>query len=111
MRSFDENQPGDSRHEAASKRARDEPVTLEGEIIGDSIRVAAPEPEPVWGSGAARLGRRLLVSAAVLAGIAILIPLTLVVVAAVAVLAVVGRLLLGRPGMVTRWMRAPRRNR
>lgn len=107
MRNFDENGAGDRRQETPWKQSGDEPVTLEGEIVGDSIHVAPPGPEPVWGANAARLGKRLLISAAILAAVVILVPLTLVLVAAVALVALVGRLLIGRPGAVARWMRPP----
>lgn len=109
MRIFDENTAGDRRQDTPWKQSGDESIILEGEIVGDNIHVAPPEPERFWGGNAARLGKRLLIAAAILASIIILIPLTLAFVAVVMVLALVGRLLFGRSGSVAGWMRPPGR--
>lgn len=109
MGKFDRNNGDDRREDAPWRRANADAVTLEGEIVGDSIHVAPPEPESFWGANATRLGKRLLIVAAVLVALIILVPLTLAFIAVVAITAIVGRLLLGRTGAVSRWMRPPGR--
>lgn len=106
MRNFDGH---DGKPDTPWSRGGEQPVILEGELVGDSVHVAPPEPESIWGANAARLGKRLLIAAVVLALLAVLLPLTIAIVAVIAILALVGRLVLGRPGAVVRWPRPPGR--
>ncbi|MFD2678373.1 hypothetical protein [Camelimonas lactis] len=104
MRDFD-NHDGNSTGRGSPWRNDDSGVILEGEIVGDNIHVAPPGAEPVWGVNAASFGRKLLIAMAVLAALVILVPLVLAFLALALIMALVGRLLLGRHITVTRWTR------
>lgn len=105
MRNFD-NHDADASARGAPRRNDDAGgVILEGEIVGDSVHVAPPEPEPVWGTNAAGLGRKLLITMAIIAALVILVPLMLLFIAVALVAALVGRLVLGRQVTVARWVR------
>lgn len=103
MRNFDDGVAGDPNRDTPWRKNDAGGVTLEGEIVGDSIHVAPPEPEPVWGANAAGLGRKLLIAFAVIASLVILVPLMLAFMVVVLLMALVGRLLLGRKVTVARW--------
>jgi len=104
MRDFD-NHDGNATGRGSPWRNGDSGVILEGEIVGDNIHVAPPGAEPVWGGNAASFGRKLLIAMAVLAALVILVPLMLAFLALALIMALVGRLLLGRNVTVTRWTR------
>lgn len=105
MRNFD-NHDADASGRGPHGRSDDAGgVILEGEIVGDSVHVAPPEPEPVWGTNAAGLGRKLVIAMAIIAALVILVPLMLLFIGVALIAALVGRLLLGRQVTVTRWVR------
>lgn len=101
-----------SRWERNKAERADRPVILEAEVIGERVMIRDGQPqEPLWGPGAGRLGKRLLLAAVALAILAVAIPLALVAMGMIWIGALIGRRIIVRRFGIDPWSRAPSRVR